>query len=1047
MDVVFKKDVNKANPLLDKIKGLFKHLKNIKVPNNIYYFLVLLVVGFGFYFYMLIENGWTLAYGGDYSAQYIPMGYHVWDYFHEWLQTGHFTLFDSTLYLGVNSYGSNAYYGLFSPFNIIVVLLPRQFVPHSLAITSIIKLACAGLFFSVYMRRAFKVKEKVAYICGIAYAFSGWGAFYLWYNNYQDILVFFPLVLLGIEKTIQEEKPWILSAGVFFLAICNYVLMVPYLICAFLYAMFRFFQNAKNKTFIENLRILGFGVIGFAGGLLMSLFVVGPAILATLSSPKLDIKSYGDMLKQYINEKDYNSFFKLLFSWTVAADQHQRVFPSRVYYPILEFFVPATTCRSTPSLEIHGWDFDDFAVSLWCYVPIIMFLVPALIQSGKEKKWSHYIGFALLTLSLFTPFMYFLTMGFTNGYARWTLFIVSSVIAYVGIYIDKIPNVARWHIHLGALFAILGVVASWILTWKLYNPAPGQYDYKSYVHRFVEYYDTYSFDYTNIVFLVELGYIVLVYIALFFTYYKKAFHILATVFVAAESVAVGTFVSIGHGWDTSYNNGYAYNAEFKQVLDKVKKADSSYYRIYSSIGDAYSTNNSLMNNYRSVSFFHSLYNFEIDDFTMWTGLRSGTRSVAGDYRGKYQDLDNLLGVKYYFISKRKSKQNFIDYYYHGSYNANVPFDFDRNEAYENNDDFMVYENKDLPDFALSYDSLNTGKLRNDGNVRIEITAIKNTIALSTSAFVSEEDSQELLNFDISGTIPEITSVKQIKNGTDFKKEVYDLRAFLDDYWQTHKKKYRYEAYEYPFQDIASIPETFTPSTYDSKKTTDYFAFYSSKTEGEPLFKEDTTFYFVAPFDNDKKYDVYFIDKDNNIFMYDCHDDNTTNNTCYVRAFYIRKDVYRMAIAGKWSQSYLDDSTLSYYVEDRAAYNARKELLLSNPVKNVISSPDKFTFDTDYDQTRFVVTRVAYDKGWSIKAKDSNGHLSDVKVYKGNGGFVSFVAPAGNYSYSMTYQTPYLAGSATISCVATASFFVSMLGYYLYSEKKKVHYIDKIHREN
>ena len=179
MEVTFAKDKDKQNPLLRKGKELFAKVKNGKIPNIFYYFLILLAIGVGFYMMMLVENNFSLAYGGDYTAQYIPMGYHVWDYYHEWFRTGHFTLFDEELYLGANSFGSNAYYGLFSPFNIIVVILPRAFVPQSVAICSIIKLACAGLFFSLYMKDSFKVKENVSFICGIAYGFAGWGAFYL----------------------------------------------------------------------------------------------------------------------------------------------------------------------------------------------------------------------------------------------------------------------------------------------------------------------------------------------------------------------------------------------------------------------------------------------------------------------------------------------------------------------------------------------------------------------------------------------------------------------------------------------------------------------------------------------------------------------------------------------------------------------------------------------------------------------------------------------------------------------------------------------------
>ena len=149
MDVAFANDKGRSNPFKDKIQSVLKRIKNFKVPNSFYYFLILIAIGVGFYMIMLAENGFTLAYGGDYSGQYIPMGYHIWDYYHEWINTGHFTLFDPTIYLGVNSIGSNAYYGLFSPFNLIIIIFPRIIVPHTLAITSIIKLACAGLFFSI----------------------------------------------------------------------------------------------------------------------------------------------------------------------------------------------------------------------------------------------------------------------------------------------------------------------------------------------------------------------------------------------------------------------------------------------------------------------------------------------------------------------------------------------------------------------------------------------------------------------------------------------------------------------------------------------------------------------------------------------------------------------------------------------------------------------------------------------------------------------------------------------------------------------------------
>ena len=1049
MNVVFQKDKNekKENPFLQFCKNVFEKVKSFKIPESFYYFIILVAIGFGFYMMMLVKNNFTLAYGGDYTAQYIPMGYHIWDYYHEWFQTGHFTLFDSTLFLGANSFGSNAYYGLFSPFNIIIILFPRNLVPQAVAISSVIKLACAGLFFSFYMSKAFKVKDKVARLCGIAYGFAGWGAFYLWYNNYQDILVFLPLVLLGIEKTIQEEKPWILCLGVFFLAICNYVLMVPYLICTFLYAMFRFFQQIRKRNFKENLRVLGLGVAGFAGGLFMGLFVFAPAFMATMSSPKLEVESYGQQLKNYLFAGDFSNFFKLLFSWEVAADQHGYIIPIRVYYPILEFFFPATTCRSLPTLEIKGWDFDDMAVSLWCYIPFIMFLVPALIQSGREKKWSHYIAFAFLVLTLFTPFMYYLTMGFSNGYARWTLFIASSLIAYVGIYIDKIPNVSRWHMHIGLAFALAGIGIAWLLSSKLTGKVAYVMDGgnlksvdREFIHRFIEN----EQDFTNIAYISELGYTVVVYLVLLFTYNRKAFHLLISLFVSAEAIAMGNFVTMGHGYDTNHNNGLATNERFRNVLKEVQKSDDSYYRIYSSINDAYSSNNSFINNYNSVSFFHSLYNFEIDDFSLWTGIRNGSKSVSGNYRGKYQDLDNLLGVKYYFVSKRKSKQDFINYYFPGVYAANVPFDFVEKKEYEKyTDEYLVYENTSLSKFGYSYSTLYNDKLKGaESGVRFDVDSIENAITLASTPVVSEEDSKE-----IKAKYSDISIIESLEGKESALTRQYLSRDYFHYYYDLNSVA-RY----YTFQDIPSIPEkypetTFVISEQRNKWATNYFVFYTAVDDGEPLFKAGTALYVRAAFSPSQKYDFYFIDKENRIFMYDAHDDDTTDNTCYMRGFYITKDVYKIAVCGKYGSSYLYDSSLVMYTESQANYEARKALMNGDLVQNVKYKKDKFTFETHNDSNKFVVSRVAYDKGWKIKAKDANGKSISIKVYKGNGGFVSFVTPKGDYKYEMVYETPYLTISYIVSALSFTGFFASMVGYHIYQEKKRTRHLDALFREN
>lgn len=66
----------------------------------------------------------------------------------------------------------------------------------------------------------------------------------------------------------------------------------------------------------------------------------------------------------------------------------------------------------------------------------------------------------------------------------------------------------------------------------------------------------------------------------------------------------------------------------------------------------------------------------------------------------------------------------------------------------------------------------------------------------------------------------------------------------------------------------------------------------------------------------------------------------------------------------------------------------------NGFENITHSYNKYAFDTNYSTTRFAVTNVAYDTGWSAKIVDSEGNIVRPKVYRAQGGFVGFVILAG-----------------------------------------------------
>ena len=89
--------------------------------------------------------------------------------------------------------------------------------------------------------------------------------------------------------------------------------------------------------------------------------------------------------------------------------------------------------------------------------------------------------------------------------------------------------------------------------------------------------------------------------------------------------------------------------------------------------------------------------------------------------------------------------------------------------------------------------------------------------------------------------------------------------------------------------------------------------------------------------------------------------------------------------------------------------------LLHDVKTV--NGDSFTFKTYFAEDELVVTQLAYDEGWKVV---NNG--KELKTYRLNGGFVGFIAPKGEQSYSLKYETPRLKGALAIATVGTFLYF-------------------------
>ena len=1031
------------------------------INSTFYYYLFLVLIGVFFFSTSLFTNYFTTPFTGDYTAQqfaFYTNGYDDWWHF---FRTGEFVLYDTNTFLGASNIGSNSFYYLFDPFFMPILLFPREIIPQGIAILTIFKMALAGLVFHYYLRYI-GISKNTARLSGLAYAFCGWTTWYLWFNHFTGVAVSFPLILLGVEKVLKEKKPWLLSLSIFLLGLTNFFFFFTFTLCAFLYAMFRYLQKVFKRNAKDNLMILLWGFVGFLAGVMLSAVVVIPSMMVALNAPRATNSTYLPSLLNAFKDNDWEQFFRIIFNWESQGTAY------KVYYPILDFIFPVMSDRGTPLTKLGNESYDNVAGSLFCYSPFIIFLVPALIASVRKKQFSHLIATAMFALMLFTPFFYFAFHGFTMAYSRWTLFVTTSLITYVSFYIDKIKEQPKWDLIVGSVFATACIWVAVFLAIHIKD------NYDNFKLRY-QYSELGELGFLLIEGIAANLYVFVICIVVYFIRSKKSLQQVLSFFVAAEAILMGTLTLFGHGYENymNVNNGYENNVVFQSVIDRIKEDDPTYYRCYSSQENSSARNDSMRHGYNGLGMFHSIFNYNIAGFLNWSQINDGEApgSWSASYVEKRQNLDTFLGIKYYIVHKDKafwgnSKAVALK---SENYRVNAPLGFKDITSKYPNSTYYIYENENFIDLGFSFDKAATYESTGDNKD-------KEPTRITDQTFYSEELylNSAIMNVDklnyLNNKIPE-ENIFEVKNYKAFNTK--KLNKFYDynvKYYDIHGdiESGRTDSSSAGFADQLLDLSAYPFSTTIPSKSKYNGRYVSVITTGEsfPYDPNGMVLYLKNPYKDEYDINIYLVTKDadgNERFLtFDNHNDSHFGINSVSRKLY--RGVYSSPTYDE-DGSKIDAPRISkiiicnrkteiynyelYYQSGTSVFDNFNELN-KNPLQEVHYSTNHFDFKTNFSSPRVVVTRLPYEDGWKIKAKDNNGKEKELEVFTAQGGFVSFLADEGEYSYSLDFYTPYLKTSSLISIGGQLILFGTLLSYYsyclymIYYENRKKY---GIYREN
>lgn len=1067
-----------------------------------YYGVALFLIGVFWCIFALVMDNGAQTFNWDYTFQFVPLAYDFYDDWQTFFMTGKFPLYSYRVFLGTDNIGSNSYYCLLDPFMIPMILFPRSWIPQYMCFATIGKFIVTAFAMRAYLR-IMKVSEIISRVGALAVAFSGYMNFMVGFPVWVSAIVYMPLVLFGLERIIQYQKPFWLIFAIFLEGISSFFALVTVCIFAVMYALWRFFVTVKTRNKSQNITVMLMGVLAFAIGLCLCAFSIIPSIRESMLTGRIASigSAYKDAIITSIKAHDLRSFFALMFE---EIGDH----PGREIIALGSFFFPTGGFVAMPWARSG---YDSWTASIFCYTPFIILFFTAILHSILQRKWHHLLAVFLCSFLFLTNFSHFFFYAFTgNGYGRW-YFVLVPLIVYYGCWaFDQRKTSSRVIPLLGCLLSIAATLAVWFFIEHVLNGA--KFTRVNGMTYWQESYQTAKDEYNGfktVWFLYyQLGWMVLEGFLLLFGYRKKWLPHFLFMPLALEVIVMGNLVYVYNGiwWlNTSFAGG-TYNRETtSQICDAILAKDNSFFRTYSdTFNSKYGSHVARMN---GSSEFHSLMNFDVEYFALQNQIKyPGSTNASyeteniynpswsGAYMNKRFGTDFALGYRYYIIRNdyRAWKNYDPDHYFP----VNVPFGAEEVEyASPDRDVYRIYRVKEsyLPQLGYAVgDELyrlgkdpeshfKTGFYGNFGGYSAFRELLRNE-EIQLRGAILEDDVEVPSTFVINEKAPTSLEAetkygyKTLTVGSGMKASYYENKAG-DGYFANVKEAYASEGPGYFInhhtkyddsvsgrfvmkRDLGKVVLSPTSGEYFNQSKNGCYielkTFPASYDNKEAEWNEAPRIYALGDSydengnlirENDVlSYEFYSVD--NMRKMDSSHSYYGTRNATF--GLYCKGRVKYIAFCYKGSGNIgLRIANINACVQDYDDIMGKINAIQKGALQNVKRDVNSYSFETSYERERIVKTQLAYDAGWQAYANVPGKGKVTCQMLRLDGGLVGFVAPfavdengqALKVTYELVYATPFSKASTALWVVGALGFGGYALFSFLLTAKRRKKMLD------
>lgn len=348
-------------------------------------FLIALIAAVVMFLPSIIWDEGYFLFLGDFNSQQVPF----YKLAHEAVRSGNLG-WNWYTDLGANFIGSYTFYLLGSPFFWLSLPFPNDWVPYLMGPLLMLKYALMSMTATAWLRRYVKHVEY-AVLGGLLYAFSGYTMYNTFFNHFLDVMVFFPLMLIGMDELVEHNTRGVFALSVALCAVVNYVFFAGEAVFMVLYFVMKVWMGGYKTTFKRFLAVAAEAVLGF----LISAFLVLPSLIVMLQNPR----SSG-----FLTGYDF---------WIYDYERKPWVI-------LLTFFFPP----ELPSQPILITDSYMRWTSVQAYLPLISMCGVIAFVRENHRHWLKNFLILLVIIAFIPGLNSIFTMMNDSYYARWYFMLV-----------------------------------------------------------------------------------------------------------------------------------------------------------------------------------------------------------------------------------------------------------------------------------------------------------------------------------------------------------------------------------------------------------------------------------------------------------------------------------------------------------------------------------------------------------------------------------------------------------------------------------------------